>query len=72
MTYSCNRILLHNKNEQTTDTHKEMDTSQKYYAELKKSDTKEYILNYFTYETNKTSKAKKVNQRKIRDCLLGR
>lgn len=56
----------------TTDTHKDMDSSQKYYAELKKSDKKEYILNYFTYETNKTSRAEKVDNRKIHDCLVGR
>lgn len=31
--YSCNKILLHNKNKKATDTHKDMDPSQKYYAE---------------------------------------
>lgn len=55
-----------------TDIHKDMDPSQKHYFELKKSDTKEYILNHFTYETNKTGRAEKVNRRKIRDYLVGR
>lgn len=56
----------------TTYIHKDMDPSQKYQAELKKSDTKEYILNYFTYETNKTSRAEKVDNRKIHDCFVDR
>lgn len=42
-------LLISNKKEQTTDTRNNINTSQKYYAEWKESDTKEYVLYDFTY-----------------------
>ena len=47
--YPCSGIIFSNEKKQTTNVSHSINEFQKYYAEWKKPDTKEYIFYYFIY-----------------------